>query len=667
MTVAFGWWFLLLQTFLLMLAAFLLGAMFACVARRAFYDLPEDEQVKPAVARQPAAAAPAAVAIKPQPAPVATSAAPVAPSAPVVTPPRPTVPPVRAPAPAPASAAPSTVPPVSATQAPATPLPSGRQLDTARFERALTGQGAAQPSAPTSKPAAPQTADAAKAAAALAAAATTAAAAAGAVKPTPAVAPPTPTPTPQRPITVQAPSAGGSGGPASVAAEVVTSPPDDLTRIRAIDTLLARSLAAAGITRYQQIASWTAADVAAATAKLGLGPRISRENWIEQAQVLAKGQETAYARRRRRGEGVVAAPAPAATPRQAAIGTMPAAPVVAPQPAKPAAVAQAAAPAGAGSAPRPAPPAAASAPSSPPAVAQAAAAAAAAAVPIARAAEAKSAAMPAAPAPVVKPAAAAPAAAPTPAPSAAPTRVAEAAPAPGPDDLQRIRGITPEIARLLAANGVTRFADIAAWTAADVARFDQLLGASGQIARGNWIEQAHILARGSTTTYARSAEARQRMAAPPPAEPEPSRPARLADAIKEQSERAPAEARAPRPDVAGLRSVRSELLVGEGGEGLARGGRASGSAGVDDLKRIRGIGVLIEKKLNSLGVARYEQIANWTGADIDRMSQLLDFRGRIERENWVEQARILASGGQTEFSRRVDKGDVESSRDPSRG
>jgi predicted flap endonuclease-1-like 5' DNA nuclease len=85
------------------------------------------------------------------------------------------------------------------------------------------------------------------------------------------------------------------------------------------------------------------------------------------------------------------------------------------------------------------------------------------------------------------------------------------------------------------------------------------------------------------------------------------------------------------------------------------------------LKRIRGIGVLIEKKLNSLGVARYDQIANWTGADIDRMSQLLDFRGRIERENWVEQARILASGGQTEFSRRVDKGDVESSRDPSRG
>ena len=81
-------------------------------------------------------------------------------------------------------------------------------------------------------------------------------------------------------------------------------------------------------------------------------------------------------------------------------------------------------------------------------------------------------------------------------------------------------------------------------------------------------------------------------------------------------------------------------------------------AAVEDLKRVRGIGVLIEKKLNSLGVTGYEQIANWTNADIDRVSQILDFKGRIERENWVEQARILASGGHTEFSKRVDRGEA---------
>jgi predicted flap endonuclease-1-like 5' DNA nuclease len=83
---------------------------------------------------------------------------------------------------------------------------------------------------------------------------------------------------------------------------------------------------------------------------------------------------------------------------------------------------------------------------------------------------------------------------------------------------------------------------------------------------------------------------------------------------------------------------------------------------VQDLKRIRGIGVLIERRLNAMQIVSYEQIANWTAEDIERVSRTLDFKGRIERENWVEQARILASGGATEFSRRVDRGDVETGR-----
>jgi predicted flap endonuclease-1-like 5' DNA nuclease len=66
--------------------------------------------------------------------------------------------------------------------------------------------------------------------------------------------------------------------------------------------------------------------------------------------------------------------------------------------------------------------------------------------------------------------------------------------------------------------------------------------------------------------------------------------------------------------------------------------------------------VLIEKKLNSLGITRYDQIGEWQAGDIERVSNVLDFKGRIERENWVEQARILAAGGHTEFSRRSDRG-----------
>ncbi len=220
------------------------------------------------------------------------------------------------------------------------------------------------------------------------------------------------------------------------------------------------------------------------------------------------------------------------------------------------------------------------------------------------------------------------------------------------DLLQRIRGIDATTERLLHSAGVTSYRAIAQWKSADVARIDGLLGTPGRVARENWIEQAQVLANSGTTHFARrwdsgtvsvagtAAAATGQHAGP--------RPARLAEAMREKQESA-AE-RPARSDVSGLRSVRSEALKPAG---------IGGPAGaIDDLKRIRGIGVLIEKKLNSLGIVSYEQVANWTAADIAHVSEILDFRGRIERENWVEQARILSAGGQTEFSRRVDRGEI---------
>ncbi|MDX5369017.1 MAG: NADH-quinone oxidoreductase subunit E, partial [Alphaproteobacteria bacterium] len=41
----------------------------------------------------------------------------------------------------------------------------------------------------------------------------------------------------------------------------------------------------------------------------------------------------------------------------------------------------------------------------------------------------------------------------------------------------------------------------------------------------------------------------------------------------------------------------------------------------------------------------------------------LKFKGRIERDDWIGQAKVLAEGGETEFSKRVEKGDVPSSKD----
>lgn len=82
----------------------------------------------------------------------------------------------------------------------------------------------------------------------------------------------------------------------------------------------------------------------------------------------------------------------------------------------------------------------------------------------------------------------------------------------------------------------------------------------------------------------------------------------------------------------------------------------------DDLKKIKGIGKKIEEKLNKFGVYHFDQIANWSDEQVKWIGSELAFSGRIERENWIDQANVLASGGDTEFSRRVDKGKVSSSK-----
>ena len=61
----------------------------------------------------------------------------------------------------------------------------------------------------------------------------------------------------------------------------------------------------------------------------------------------------------------------------------------------------------------------------------------------------------------------------------------------------------------------------------------------------------------------------------------------------------------------------------------------------DDLTRIKGIGKVLKGKLNELGIHSFAQIASFTRADIDRVNEQLSFKGRIQREKWVEQAKAL--------------------------
>ena len=74
--------------------------------------------------------------------------------------------------------------------------------------------------------------------------------------------------------------------------------------------------------------------------------------------------------------------------------------------------------------------------------------------------------------------------------------------------------------------------------------------------------------------------------------------------------------------------------------------------GADDLKLLKGVGPKLEQTLNALGFYHFDQIAKWTDAEIAWVDTRLKFKGRIERDGWIEQAKILAAGGETEFSKR---------------
>ena len=87
--------------------------------------------------------------------------------------------------------------------------------------------------------------------------------------------------------------------------------------------------------------------------------------------------------------------------------------------------------------------------------------------------------------------------------------------------------------------------------------------------------------------------------------------------------------------------------------------KAARDGGPDDLKMIKGVGPKLEKLLQSLGFFHFDQVAAWSEEEVAWVDQNLQgFKGRVSRDNWVEQAKSLSAGEETEFSARVKKGDV---------
>ena len=123
----------------------------------------------------------------------------------------------------------------------------------------------------------------------------------------------------------------------------------------------------------------------------------------------------------------------------------------------------------------------------------------------------------------------------------------------------------------------------------------------------------------------------------------------------------PTAAAGPAPVAANVSASASATPDVETAEEAARPEALSSAraGGADDLKMIKGVGPKLEIMLNDLGFYHFDQIAAWSAAEVAWVNDnLAGFKGRVSRDNWVEQARKLATGQETEFSKRVSDGDV---------
>ncbi len=144
------------------------------------------------------------------------------------------------------------------------------------------------------------------------------------------------------------------------------------------------------------------------------------------------------------------------------------------------------------------------------------------------------------------------------------------------------------------------------------------------------------------------APAKPAPARPAPAKPAPAKPAakpaaaKAAPAAAASKASAAPKAAAPKPAAAKPAPAAKK----------AAPAKAATASKPDNLRRLIGIGPVNEKLLKGQGVTTFAQIAAWSAADIERIEHALQFGGRVEREHWVEQAKLLAAGDEKEFARR---------------
>jgi len=183
------------------------------------------------------------------------------------------------------------------------------------------------------------------------------------------------------------------------------------------------------------------------------------------------------------------------------------------------------------------------------------------------------------------------------------------------DDLKRISGIGPVMEDLLNELGVVSFSQLASFDQGDIARIDEALtDFPGRAERDDWVGQAKVLVGGSANSPTKTTAAG------------PASASQSSSNKSSSSNANNAKAQTSTTNTSGANSV--------------------GSSGAkDDLTAINGIGKATVKRLAKFGVKTFAHIIDMDAATIESIeSSLEDGPGRIERENWVGQAKDLSKG-----------------------
>lgn len=228
-----------------------------------------------------------------------------------------------------------------------------------------------------------------------------------------------------------------------------------------------------------------------------------------------------------------------------------------------------------------------------------------------------------------------------------------------------------------------------------VERFEEIVDAFAA-GKGNTITPGPQIARkfsaaegGATTLTEKPTAKRVRVEAPPPAPPAapagapaapapaPTTPGRKREVSEEaapalkgpkgskkvsegkaEAERAQTNA-AAKADGKPNKAMRETATGAESPAGKVDGGASAAPAALfarpegepDDLKMISGVGPVLEAKLHAAGVTKWAQIAAFKKADIAKLEDGMGFKGRVERDDWLKQAKALAKGGEAEYIR----------------